>query len=107
MKKRIAAASLLAFLFSAVLVVMPSTILAERPGSVAERDFDQRELKWAPPSFSFDDSEFTKANNCTWTCSDGRTGGAEVNTEQQCANACAGACGGPCVAADEDDAGIS
>ena len=36
-------------------------------------------------------------NNCTWRCSDGRTGGAEVNTFTQCLNACSGACGQPCI----------
>ena len=34
--------------------------------------------------------------NCTWRCPDGRTGSAEVNTEQQCAAACSGACGKTC-----------
>jgi hypothetical protein len=38
------------------------------------------------------------APNCTWTCSDGRTGSAEVKTESQCAAACSGACGQTCTA---------
>ena len=34
--------------------------------------------------------------NCSWSCGDGRTGLAEVQSEAQCAAACAGACGTVC-----------
>lgn len=53
--------------------------------------------------FAWDALEATAAPNCTWTCGDGRTGSAEVNTEAQCAAACSGACGGPCGPAREEE----
>ena len=49
--------------------------------------------------FGWNEGKSVAAPNCTWTCSDGRTGSAEVNTEAQCAAACSGACGQTCTAA--------
>jgi hypothetical protein len=48
--------------------------------------------------FGWNENKTVVAPNCTWRCSDGRTGSAEVNTEAQCAAACSGACGQTCSA---------
>jgi hypothetical protein len=45
----------------------------------------------------FIDGDGATTPNCTWTCSDGRTGSAEVLSGEACRNACAAACEEPCI----------
>ncbi len=81
------------FAFSLTLTAV-FLLAAAVPGNTA----DTKTKPETKPGIAWFLPDLLTANNCTWTCGDGRTGGAEVNTEQQCANACSGACGTTCVA---------
>lgn len=80
-----------------IVVLLALGVVLAHPGSVEATEKAEPGVSQFVPEKGDGGQSFLQEPNCTWTCSDGRTGSAEVNTAEQCVNACSGACGGPCI----------
>lgn len=80
----------------AMATLSAGAMAADESSAAANASKDDAVFLWRTPSNAAHSSLLELLPNCSWVCSDGRTGSAEVTSEAQCAATCAAACGGPC-----------